>query len=468
MLQENESLLFVNAADPISNVQETLRTSLLANIGHSNDEVRRKFLIIRLIMNSVYDFAESNPQVAKQALELYYQHYVDLVAQDKSALPKVKNLLAEEDQIMNDLLRKYPAFYRDRYFGMKSRLELEWLNLLPEGNDKNEEKQTIISDKIDFLRQLKVFFLADKIQLDDAKQIVFRLFKEADDLQLPADQQAAIGDLFAKRLQDFGVFFRYLSSPEYVSTNLHGTTRQQQFDAFLQAQQEQIDINQVRKEILGDQTNSTVSVTQILAGVEKDFGSVGVTNLQLGNLDNTTVRFVEIKTATYNNVVFQAQYDWDKKLISAVTSNGAVLSNDGIRIENLPLLLNGQTSPNNPTTNPVTTVPTTPATTTPTPTVSKTDRVAKILLIQKLKANGISVSEDQIMIVNISQNAFSIQGAHLVTDQQNTSFNFYMQGKDSMVSALVVNLASGAKNVDGVFALSELSGKVTAVTASGS
>lgn len=263
LLHEYQNLEFTHGDDQLYSTKTALANLLLAHGGHSDQDVRDKLLVVRDTMNQVYDLAEKNTQTARQLLEDYYKQLTDLVAKEKTDIIKVKSLLAEENQIMDNLLLQYPQFYRDRFFFMKNTMEQQWLGFLPEGEDKNEEKQHIISTKIDFLRQLKKFFLMDKVLVDDAKQIVFRLFREAEDLQLPPQQQSAVGELFAKRLDDFGNFYRFLSTPEYVSTTIHGNTNQERFNQFMAAQQQQVSIEEVRKEIVGGETQTAPATTNV-------------------------------------------------------------------------------------------------------------------------------------------------------------------------------------------------------------
>lgn len=211
-----------------------------------------RFSLLRDLMNSVYDLADTNNQSARASLDIYFQNLIDLKIGNTGHLDEFKNVLIEENQLLDNLLRMYPQFYLDRFFGMKGMLEQEWLKLLPDNAiEKNEEKQNIVGNKIDLLNRLKSFFLEDKIGLNEARMILFRLFREAEDLRLPIEAEAAVNELYAKRLKDFGVFFRFLNAPEYVQTTLHGTTREEQFKQYLAAQGAQIDIDQLRREIRG-------------------------------------------------------------------------------------------------------------------------------------------------------------------------------------------------------------------------
>ena len=255
-------LNFVEPSDVLFDLRNQVVDIVMTHYGSTETDLIKKFLFIRDFLNLTYEVVEQNAQVARNVLEEYYKRFVQFASAQRNNLKKLKNFLAEENQIMDNLLRQYPQFYRDHIFAMKNNLEQQWLSTIDRDEEKNEIKQTIISTKIDFLKQLQNFFLADKITVEDARQIVFRLFREADELQLSPDAQVAVSELFAKRLQDFGIFFRFLNSSEYVNTTLHGSTHQEQFQEFLHLQlaQEQVDIQDVRKEILGDSsTSSSVS-----------------------------------------------------------------------------------------------------------------------------------------------------------------------------------------------------------------
>ncbi|MFA5829162.1 MAG: FecR domain-containing protein [Candidatus Gracilibacteria bacterium] len=302
---EYSKLNFVLPSDNLYPVRVVLSDLLLQNMGTSDAEIREKFLLVRDYLGNAYDIVDINPSVARTALDNYYKHFTALASKEQNRLSKVVDFFAQDNQIFDNLLRQYSVFYRDSYFAMKNNLEQQWLALLPEGDFKNEEKQTIISNKIDFLKRLQAFFLADKVSVVDARQIVFRLFKEADDLQLPVDAQVAVADLFAQRLQDFGVFYRYLNSQEFVGTTLHGTTHREQFDAFLQLQQK-VNISDVQAEILtqanGQQLDQGAQIQQnpllnmIQAGGQTQQVIVAPTQTQVTQESATQQQDTQVKT----------------------------------------------------------------------------------------------------------------------------------------------------------------------------
>ncbi len=454
-----DQLSYVSPDDYLAPAKAMVTNYLLAQIGDSDNEIRQKFMLVRNTMNSVYDLADTSSQSARQALEDYFTEFTQLVNKEQTRLSGMRNIIAEENQVMNNLLLHYPIFYRDRYFAIKYQLEQQWLALLPEGTDKNEEKQTIISQKIDFLRQLQTFFLADKIAADDAKQIVFRLFREADDLKLPPEDQVAVSDLYAKRLQDFGVFYRYLNSPEYVATTLHGSSRKTQFDQFVQAQQEQVSIEEIRQEILGNQTAPVITPDQILAQAQQDFASIGATNVVFGGLSDVTQKVVSLNNALVGGINISAQYDWDKKLVSQIYSGDTLISADAVNLSNLAALIKAKTQQPTPKPAPTPQPSPTPA---PATSESKTELVAKILIIQKLKANNIGVAQGDLVIDDLSNSLFTIQKAILVSDQS-VSFSFDVDGKNGLATNIVVSTQSGPQPIDGTLNLADVSAQVKSV-----
>ena len=462
---EYDQMAYVSPDDSLAPAKSAVSNYLLSRLGSGEDEIREKFLLVRSTMNSVYDLADTSSQSARQALEDYFAQFTQIVDQEKTRLGRMRNILAEENQIMDNLIRNYPIFYRDRFFAMKSQLEQQWLALLPDGEGKNEEKQTIVSTKIDFLRQLKTYFLADKIAVDDAKQIVFRLFREADDLQLPPDQQVAVNELYAKRLEDFGVFFRYLNSPEYVGTTLHGASRKNQFQEFVQAQEEQISIDEVRQEILGNQTAPVVTTDQILSQIQKDFAAIGATSVSLGTLRDISQRSISVSNVAVAGVSVRGQYDWNNKLLSEIYAGNALLSTEPVKLSNLELLVKTKTQQPKPQPA-VQPEPEPSPTPVPVPTVSKTERVAKILLIQKLKAGDIGTTEADLVINDLSKSFFTVGNAILVSDQS-ISFSFDVDGKNSIVTNLVVHTAAGDKPGEGSLNLADVSAQVKAAFEAG-
>jgi hypothetical protein len=122
--------------------------------------------------------------------------------------------------------------------------------MLPEGNNRLEEIQSVISRRIDFLTRLQQFFLDGDVPLLDAQNILALLFAEIARIELPSSYQVAVKDLFAERLQDFGLFSRFLSSQEYVSSALRGATPRERFERFkADSATQEVSLEQLQEEM---------------------------------------------------------------------------------------------------------------------------------------------------------------------------------------------------------------------------
>jgi hypothetical protein len=129
-------------------------------------------------------------------------------------------------------------------------VENKYLTLLPKGNDRAEEIQNVIAQRIDFLKKLENFYLDGKIPLlADAQNILALLFSEISKIELPADYQVAVKALFTDRLEDFAMFSKFLNSPEYVSSSQKGATPRQRYEQFKKDYQQEISIEQLAEEM---------------------------------------------------------------------------------------------------------------------------------------------------------------------------------------------------------------------------
>ena len=442
-------LIYVLPDDPLFEVKNTVSDVISGQLGESDDDIMEKFDLVRDYINYAYRLADSNALLSRMTLEQYFTRLADMMAKEKTKIIAMKNLIAEENQIVDNLLKQFPTFYQDRFFDKKYALENAWLALLPEGNDKNEEKQTIISTKIDFLKQLQYFFLNEKVALKDANLIALRLINEINDLQTGA--AVGVSQLFALRLKDYGQFLRFLKTAELGA--LRGLTMKDKYQEFLAMQREQVSIEEAIKEFIGGQPVTApvvLSSEQILNQVKSDFAGAGITDLLLGDFSGAEQHQIPVINAKLENVVFQGQYDWDKKLISQVLIGTTVVSRQPIRLENLSLILKPK-EPEKPAVQ--VTLETQEIV-----TVSKAERVAKILLIQKLKGRGIGAAEADIAVKNMADGLFTVRKAALV-DKTEVKISFEFKNKENLAFSVVVSTAAGDKRLEGDINLSDLSAK---------
>jgi len=436
-----EDLIYVLPDNTLYEIKITVSDHLLAQLDSSEENLFKKFSLVRDYMNSVYEMVDTNVLLARLTLDQYSTHFNDFVNKERSSLVEFKYLIAEENQIMDNLLRQYPQFYSDSVFAFKQFLESQWLELLSEGPGKDEERQNIIISKIDFLKQLQNFFLTEKVPLSEAKAIAVRLINEMRDLE--TGREVGIRELFAIRLKDFGIFLRFLNTTDI--SKLRGVSVKSKYEQYIAQQKEEVSVEQAIQEFLGEvEVTPLITINRILAEIEEDLAAFEVTGIKLGNLDSIDQQFVEIESATLDEVVFIGRYDWDKKLISNLAVGGKIVSESPISLSSLRRVVVPEVVQEVKVT---------------TPSVvtgdSKAERVAKILLVQKLQGAGVTLTMDKIQIINLSEGKFIIKGV-ILTSAPHILFAFDFDNKTSFVSSILFRSEVGDTRMEGDFALADL------------
>jgi hypothetical protein len=442
-------LYFALPDDPLYNAKTVLSDLLISQLGHSQEDVAEKLMLIRDYMNYAFALTETDQVLARLSVQQYSKRFTSFVESEKNQIGAVSYLLAEENQIMDNLLKVYPQFYQDSFFAMKRFLEDEWLKLIPEGDAKNEERQTIISTKIDFLQRVKQFFLDEKVVLGDARDIVNRLIVEINDLQPATD--IGVSSLFALRLKDYGTFLKFLNTTD-VSI-LRGASSKEKYEDYINLQQEYVSIEEVVEELFGEEEEiPVISVEQITDQIVADFESIGVTNLRLSNMEDINQDIVKVESAKLNGVVFSGDYEWSRKLLSNIQSEGEVVSETAVRIAALEALF----PPPEEEEVVEEVVKPLPAPELESEEVSQAARVAKILLIRKLVKFDIDAKELDITVSNLEEGIFGLREVSLISDPKIT-VSFTFSNKNNEVSDLIVNTPGGLKKSEKTYDIESLS-----------
>lgn len=460
------NLEFVLPDDPLYEAKNTLNDVIFSSRGNTAEDLMVRFRLLHDLTGSVSEMASKNAALARVTLDQYFKKLAEFLPKEKKLLSEKSSLLAEENQMVDNLFRRYAEFYQDSFFAQKYNLERQWLSLLPEGNAKNEERQTIISTKIDFLKQLQSFFLAQKISLQESRRIAFRLINEIKDLQPSND--VGVKELFALRLKDYGQFLRFLNNTDVAS--FQNSSPQKRYEEFLAAQKEVITIEQAVDEFLGTQTQGNLSVRQILEKAQNDFEAAAITNVTFGNITSSEQKNIPVENAVYQNIVFSAEYDWDRKLISNIKVENEVKGQNPIRLENLGQVLLQQTPQTQETQETQVKTPRVPRVptgetqqtqATSSSDAAKSERVTKVLLIQKLKGYDIAATENAIVIIDKAAGIFTIRDATLISNK-NIIFDFRVNNKEGTADLITLKKII-PKTLEGSFTLSELSTQLKAI-----
>lgn len=432
-------LSYVYPDDKLYTVKQKVRDLLLNYLG--DRDLFKKFYLVRDDINYAYNLANTSQLNAKISLEQYFRNLGILLGKNKSRVVNYPYLVLEENQLMDNLLRRFSLFYQDSFFGLKKAWESEFLALLPDGGAKDEEKQSIISNKIDFLKQLQNFFLANQVSLRETRVIVLRLINEIKDM-LP-NKEVGVSQLFAVRLKDYGTFLRFLNSSMIV--NLRGAAIKTGYTDFIAQQREEVSLEEVIKEFMpGEQTKSQLTVADIEKQIRDDFTAAGVIDLKLGTIASADQKLVSVEKAFLENKAFSGTYNFDLGLISKVTVDGKIIAKDAMKLSGLKALLNPPEETMQITQE--STIETQAVSQEVPRKVSRSEKVAKVLMVQKLKGYGIIALENNIEIADKAKSLYSIRDAVLEANA-NIKFSFDFVNNTDTALNIVLSTEAGEKLV---------------------
>ncbi len=442
LAQEYSTLRSITPLDTLYPAKQTIFDAYFATLLKSNNQLETAYLL-RSRLHEAFRTVPVNETKAKELLKSYRENLIEFLNKYQSTLPEIEFLLAEDNQIMAQLISVYPSLYTDEIFEIKSILEDAWIKLLPDNPDLKEEKQTLILQKINLLKKLQFYLFEEQVKVSDTKAVVLRLTEEIDSL-LDTDSQVAIQQIFNQELADFNTFWRYLNSPEYSSptaSGIHGNTHKQRYEKFLKVLEENQEVAEISSELLGSNDPQNISQTQELTTeINDDLESAGLSSITTSAL-STEEPTIEIINSTTRNKSFTATYNWQTKTLSNMTFDGTPIPDTSTKVGNLKTFLttfeetqnldnqNSQTS-------------TEPSTSTET----KLERTAKNLIQQKLSDNGIDAPTSQIEIIELQSADFAINKL-IYSEQPPVTIIFNYNSKNNIVSNIFVETSFGTFNI---------------------
>jgi hypothetical protein len=247
---EYEYLSFASPSDSLFGLRQVLEKIYLDSIKGDDQELAMKFVFLTEQLTSLGYFAENKDyKNLKDTFDQYMVSFKDLTQKYQKEITADITFVQRQNQALDNLFVQYASLYRQTYFTNKLYVENKYLSLLPATKDKPEEIQSVIAQRIDFLRRLQNFFLDGEVPLVDAQNILALLFSEISKIELPADYKVAVTGLFNERLQDFGIFSRFLNSPEYVSSTVRGSTPRERFEQFKLDNEQDLSLEEIREEL---------------------------------------------------------------------------------------------------------------------------------------------------------------------------------------------------------------------------
>jgi len=472
---EFDQLRFVVPGDNLYPVKNTIWNQLLSSQSQEFLTVKYRFDLLTSKINDVYDSIVIVPKEALVAFEEYFNAYEKIRLLYQNNFSTIEEELIHQNILVSNLLFKSPDLYVVNLFESKIQMENDYIISITGGKNKQEQRQTFITEKIDLLSRIKYFLFNEELDAVDARKIVFSLIRNIEDLKKDTSEVAAINKLFDKRLADFGIFWQYLNSPEYSQTPLHGVSHKDRYEEFKKVQNEIITFDDIREEILGgDEEMNVLTADEILLQVKSELEEVGVSNIEFGFYNDISQTKVPLVKAEIAQIVWRGTYDFDRKMVANIIVNDQVLTQEGIKLDNLEkFILNTvkekekEISENLPAENTdldsvVAPVVNDPESVNPTtqidvednkPISSSTisvDLAAKVFLIEKFSSLGMIISKESIEIIDLANGEYKITNVYY-EENRNAKFTFNYRSSDDEVYNLIVETEQGSKSTNDTF-----------------
>lgn len=410
----------------------------------------------RLVRSGLYDVSSAlnfDTAVTNQLFHDYVDGVEKLFVAYADDIAKSSQVLAEENQLLAQLYLRSPLFYNQSYFSQKFKIESEWLKLLPDDTNKQEENQTLIAAKIDLMKKLRSYFFQDKVQLIDARAVMYMLLTDITQATDTSSDTAAVQHMRdALKLQQS--FWKYLNSSEFADSSVHGQTHRDRFLAFEKNVIEQKEIESIQEGLLGTIPLSSSESRQTLLDVQKSFTKMGVTKLEVSPLLDKDQKQVYITSAEYQGVPFSAIYDRDSSLISDVKVYGETVLSSAVPLNQLKTLFRPKSDDDTSSLALASDVGSIGASSlSGSFNENSVEKVARLFIVKKFSDLGFTLSLDQVETVNYQTKLFRLAGVELPFDSNPIILTFSLDLKSNMVSDVSFPLLGQPVKMTGEFAL---------------
>lgn len=404
----------------------------------------KEFGVLTLKINEVYDSIDFASKDTNSIISEYFDWYEQLIRKNQNNLPAIQKEIIQQNILVDNLLLINPEIYNLVIFDAKRSMEDDYLATLLSSRDKREQRQTFINEKINILAKIQSYLFADRLDPVDARQVVFKLITDIEDLKQDTLDVAAVNELFDRRLDDFGLFWEYLKSDEYSTTKLHGVSHEERFEAFIGLQDKELTYDDIRDEILGIQKEDELTADKILKDALVQLELIEFQNIRFGTYADTSKK-VPILSADVNGIVFRATYDWERLLLSNIIIDDEIVTSDGLKLINAKsLIIEWQARKTQAT---------------QIHTDDQVDdefedikNVARVFVVKKLKESDLTIEEENVRILNLNDGKYEIKNVYFNKFRQ-AKFDFEYSTKDEEASNIVVHATNGDKLYEGPLAL---------------
>lgn len=296
-----------------------------------------QYFVVADFWRNFYRGLNISDAFAEETLNNYYEYFDKTrVKNGNGDINFYKTYLTYQNQLIDNLLMKYPLFYKDGYFAIKDVLENDLLALYQDGQMKEELQQAFVSNKINFLKRLKRFFFDGELEVKETKEIFKRLFGEIDSLMPKTDAGLAVIELFEQQMDDMDDFWGYLNTPEYHA-KAYGATHEDRFKFYLQERETIWNFINIKEDVLGEPVSKAddITVVDVVDEIKKVFEvNEDVSKVEVGKIEEIGQRYVGVNFILGGYPV-EASYDRDNQTLKDVKVYDEVVSDRAVKLSSL-------------------------------------------------------------------------------------------------------------------------------------
>lgn len=296
------------------------------------------------------------------------------------------------------------------------------------------------------------------ITVDDAKDVLFRLLDESEDLMPGTDKGVAVIGLFKTQLKDIDDFWGYLSSNEYNSSKAYGKTHKERYEVYLQDKKIISSIQKLQEDVFGDPVE-TLTIKDVKEEVEDALHeNDDVTEVEVGEIKSAEQRYVTVQ-AVIGGYPFEAVYDRDKGSVKEVYTYGELISEVPVNLNGLHALLVEKFTKLAKEGNYV---------------IEDEDvlseryaeRLARIYITEKVSDEGFIVDMENVSVLDSLNAVYTVKDAYVEGfEDVKVSFDFLMSGEKATNLFLIIEDTPVV--LDGKYSLSDVKNLIEAEATKG-
>lgn len=369
---------------------------------------------------------------------------------------------------VTNLFFRYSDFYATDPFDTLTYIDQKLLEFSPDQLEQEENRQTIIQDRIKILKKLSYLIQNNKIDRKKGIALGQSMLANLITVRNQALYRVAIYDYFDSEIDRQELLFEFYDSPEYLL--LKGGF-EEAFKAFQASRADWDSLQDYLKKVQpGRAKVKRVDTDKLIASVYEQFTSRKIYPDQIGALGDDQNRLYEIQNGNIGQNVFSGMFDNETKLIYDLTVNGQRLSK-GVHIDKLREVVNsialvGDVSAERSDTEEVVSEELQENV-----AYSSAESLALTLAVNELSEKGFFISKDDVEILDLLENRFYVRNVELDEFAHTLSFEFdntHDKLKKVAVDAKVPDTASGSGTtvkklyLEGEFSTEDLAVKLTA------